>query len=257
VSLTRPIVGISSDLKQIALHPFHCVGDKYVQAMLGGAQALPVLLPAVGEAIGIDAILELVDGLLFTGSPSNVAPELYGRSLKSPDLADLLDPRRDATTLPLIPAAIARGVPVLGICRGFQEMNVAFGGTLLQAVQDEPGRMDHREDLEAELETQYGPAHAIEIVPGGRLSEITGVARAMVNSLHSQGVDQLGAGLRIEAHAPDGLIEAFSVIEAREFALAVQWHPEWHYQENPLSVSLFAAFGRACQRRRSARGAIP
>ncbi|MGA2548501.1 MAG: gamma-glutamyl-gamma-aminobutyrate hydrolase family protein, partial [Burkholderiaceae bacterium] len=239
------------------LHPFHCVGDKYVQAILAGAHALPILIPAVGDAIAVEDLLEMVDGLVFTGSPSNVAPERYGHKLRTPELAELLDPWRDATTLPLIPAAIHRGIPVLGICRGFQEMNVAYGGTLLQAVQDEPGRIDHREDLSASLEIQYGEAHPIQIVAGGQLAEIAGTQHARVNSLHSQGIEHLGSGLRVEATAPDGLIEAFSVIGASEFALAVQWHPEWHFQESPLSIALFGAFGRACKRRRSARGAIP
>ncbi len=218
---------------------------------------MPVLLPALGDAVSIEAILEFVDGLLFTGSPSNVAPERYGRTLHAADLAELLDVRRDASTLPLIPAAVAQGVPVLGICRGFQEMNVAYGGTLLQAVQEAPGRMDHREDLNDPLDVQYGMAHSVQFTPAGQLAEIAGAAEGMVNSLHSQGVDELGHGLRVEAVAPDGLIEAFSIVGAREFALAVQWHPEWHFKDNPLSVSLFAAFGRACKRRRSARGEIP
>jgi putative glutamine amidotransferase len=257
VSLGAAIVGIPADLKQIALHPFHCVGDKYIRAVSGGAGALPILLPALGDALEMEAMLQLVDGLLFTGSASNVAPERYGKALLHPDLAELLDPDRDSTTLPLIPAAIARGIPVLGVCRGFQEMNVAYGGTLLQAVHDEPGRLDHREDEQADLDTQYGPSHAVEFVPGGQLHEISGLTGAMVNSLHSQGVDRLGEGLLIEAVAPDGLIEAFSVRDAREFAMAVQWHPEWHFSENPLSISLFASFGRACKRRRSLRGAIP
>lgn len=257
VSARPPLVGIPCDLKQIALHPFHCVGEKYVQAVLHGAHAVPVLLPAIGSAISIDVLLELVDGLLFTGSASNVAPERYGEALRAAHLAEFLDQRRDATTLPLIPAAVERGIPVLGICRGFQEMNVAFGGSLLQAVQEEAGHLDHREDLSQPLEVQYAQAHPVEFRPNGLLAELTGKLGATVNSLHSQGIDRLADGLVVEARAPDGLVEAFSVQGASEFALAVQWHPEWAFRENPISLSLFGAFGRACKRRRSARDEIP
>jgi putative glutamine amidotransferase len=165
-----------------------------------------------------------------------------------------LDPARDATTLPLIRAALKRGVPILAICRGFQEMNVALGGSLHQAVQDVAGMMDHRENPDDSLDNQYGPKHSIELVSGGLLSQVlSGAREIMVNSLHGQGLNRLGAGIVVEATAHDGLIEAFSV-PASPFALAVQWHPEWRLLENPDSVKLFGAFGEACQeyRRKSA-----
>jgi putative glutamine amidotransferase len=161
----------------------------------------------------------------------------------------LHDPERDATTLALIPRAIAAGVPVLGLCRGFQEMNVAYGGTLWQHVHEVPGQAVHHEDSSAPLDVQYGPAHAVTLAAGGVLAGIAGSARITVNSLHHQGVRTLGAGLVEEARADDGLIEGFRVREARRFALAVQWHPEWKAQENPFSSALFKAFGDAARER--------
>jgi putative glutamine amidotransferase len=149
----------------------------------------------------------------------------------------------------MIPAAIAAGLPVLGICRGFQEMNVAFGGSLWQKLQEVPGHRDHREDKDAPLDEQYGPAHEVELVEGGQLRQLAGAARIRVNSLHSQGVQRLGAGLAVEAVADDGVIEAFRVAGAPAFAIAVQWHPEWKAMNNPFSRVLFGAFGDAARQR--------
>jgi putative glutamine amidotransferase len=163
----------------------------------------------------------------------------------------LHDVARDATTLPLIPAAIERGVPVLGICRGFQEMNVAFGGTLHQRLYEVQGLSDHREDESQPLEVQYGPAHEVVLEPGGILRGLAGTDRIRVNSLHSQGVDRLSEKLVVEARAPDGVIEAFRVRNAPRFALAVQWHPEWQAMSNDFSRALFAAFGAASRERLS------
>jgi putative glutamine amidotransferase len=165
----------------------------------------------------------------------------------------LHDPERDATSLPLIPAAVAAGVPVLGLCRGLQEMNVAFGGTLWQRVHEVPGYQDHRENKDEPLERQYADAHEVLLEPRGMLQAIAGKDRVRVNSLHSQGIRDLAPGLAVEARATDGLIEAFRVTAARAFALAVQWHPEWRVMNNPFSTALFAAFGRAA-RQRSAAG---
>ena len=165
----------------------------------------------------------------------------------------LHDPARDATTLPLIRAAVERGVPVLGICRGFQEVNVAFGGSLHQRVHEVPGYLDHRDDERQPLEVQYGPAHDVTLEPNGLLSRLAGAERVRVNSLHWQGIERLGPGLQVEARAPDGLIEAFRVAQAPSFALAVQWHPEWQVMSNAFSRALFAAFGAACRARASAR----
>lgn len=234
-------------------HPFHAVGDKYARAVLEAAGGLPLLIPALAEELGLDELLGRLDGVMFTGSPSNVEPHHYSGAPSDP--GTLHDPARDATTLPLIKKAVAAGVPVLGICRGFQEMNVAFGGTLHQKVHELNGRLDHREDLDDELDVQYGPAHEVTLEPGGVLHGLAQQDRVMVNSLHSQGIDRLGEGLLVEATAPDGLIEAFRVRPARGFALAVQWHPEWKVMSNSFSRALFAAFGSAARDFQQARRA--
>lgn len=244
----RPVIGIPADRRMIGAHPFHVVGEKYIDAIVTAAGALPLLVPALGaEVLGIDELLDSVDGLLLTGSPSNVEPRRYEGPPSAP--GTLHDPERDATTLPLIPRAIKAGVPLLGICRGFQEMNVAFGGTLAQRLQDLPDRLDHRENAGEPLEVQYGPAHAVSLEPDGFLCALAGSRTVTVNSLHAQGVETLGSGLAVEARAPDGLIEAFRVSDGPGFAVAVQWHPEWQVMGNALSRALFAAFGAASRER--------
>jgi len=246
----KPLIGIPADRRILGPHPFHCVGEKYIAAVAQAAGAVPLLVPSLGESAELDAILDSVDGVLLTGSPSNVEPHRYFGPPSEPDA--LHDPHRDATTLPLIPRVVAAGMPLLAICRGFQEMNVAYGGTLWQKVQEVPGFADHRENKEDPLEKQYGPAHEVELAPGGELRRIAGADRVPVNSLHAQGVQRLGDGLEVEARAPDGLVEAFRVRSAPGFALAVQWHPEWQVMSNPFSRALFAAFGDAA--RAHARG---
>jgi putative glutamine amidotransferase len=228
-------------------HPFHCVGEKYIAAVALGAGAIPVLIPSLGEGLDLDHILNRVDGVLLTGSPSNVEPHHYQGSASAPGTCH--DPHRDATTLPMIPRAIKAGLPILAICRGFQEMNVAFGGTLHQKLHEVQGFTDHRDDESQPLDVQYGPSHEVTLTSSGRLRELARADRLIVNSLHSQGVDKLGKGLTIEAKAPDGVIEAFRVTDAPSFAIAVQWHPEWQFEKNDFSRALFAAFGTAAKQR--------
>jgi putative glutamine amidotransferase len=239
----KPIVGIPCDHRMIGAHPFHAVGEKYIVAVRDGAGALPLLIPVLDTPIDIAEILETVDGILLTGSPSNVAPKRYGGP--GPRAGVLQDERRDALTLPLIRAIVDHGTPLLAVCRGFQELNVAYGGTLHQHVEEVPGRIDHREDKKAALDIQYAPIHDVNLTPGGTLERIAGTRTIKVNSLHSQGVDRLGDGLAVEATAPDGQIEGVRVKDARAFALGVQWHPEWRFRENAFSKALFAAFGEA------------
>lgn len=248
----RPVIGLPADRRMIGHHPFHAVGEKYIRAVVEAAEAIPLLIPSLGEALDIDAVLEHVDGILFTGSPSNVEPHHYRGPVSS--TGTLHDPHRDATTLPLIPRAVDSGVPVLGICRGFQEMNVAFGGTLHQKVHEVTGMLDHRDDESRSLDEQYGPAHEVSLEPDGVLRRLAGTDHVRVNSLHSQGVERLGSRLAVEARAPDGLVEAFRVKDAPRFALAVQWHPEWKVMSNSFSRALFAAFGAASRER--ARGQV-
>lgn len=247
VSTRKPVIGIPADRRLLGRHYFHCVGEKYIRAVAEGAQAMPVLIPSLGDGLNVRELLADFDGILLTGSPSNVEPHHYSGPPSDP--GTLHDAARDATTLPLIPHVIEGGMPLLAICRGFQEMNVAFGGTLWQKLHEVEGLRDHREDLQAPLEEQYGPAHEVELARGGLLQRLAGKDRITVNSLHSQGVQTLGHDLDIEARAPDGVVEAFRVRNAPSFALAVQWHPEWQFSENAFSVALFAAFGEAARER--------
>jgi putative glutamine amidotransferase len=247
----RPVIGISADRRMIGNHPFHQAGEEYMAAVTAAAGGIPVLLPALGDSIDPAEILERLDGIVLPGSPSNVEPHRYAGSASVP--GTLHDPDRDATTLTLIPKAIEMGVPLLGICRGFQEMNVAFGGTLLQRVHEVPGHMDHRDDESAELDIQYGPAHDVRLEPGGLFNKLAGTDQIRVNSLHWQGIERLGKDLVIEACAPDGLIEGFQVRNSPRFAVAVQWHPEWRAMSNPFSRALFAAFGDASRERAQTR----
>ncbi|MGH8243542.1 MAG: gamma-glutamyl-gamma-aminobutyrate hydrolase family protein [Steroidobacteraceae bacterium] len=240
--MRKPVIGIPADRRLLGSHWFHCVGEKYINAIVQAADAVPVLVPALGERY-LREWLASFDGILFTGSPSNVEPRHYRGPAPAP--GTLHDPERDATTLPMITGALDAGLPILGICRGFQEINVALGGSLIQKLQDVPGNLDHRENAESPLEEQYGPAHDIELVEGGLLHRIAGSTRLKVNSLHSQGVERLAPRLVPEAKAEDGVIEAFRIDGAKSFALAVQWHPEWKVMENPFSRALFAAFGQA------------
>lgn len=246
-----PLIGVTACVRQVGHKPSHTVGDKYVSAVVAGANGLPLIIPALGESLDQDALLSSLDGLLFSGSPSNVEPHHY--SGPQSDAGTLHDIARDATTLPLIRAAIAAGVPLLGICRGFQEINVALGGTLHQKVHETPGFMDHREPAGEPVEVQYAARHVVDVQPGGILAGIGLPAQIQVNSIHGQGVARLAPGLRVEALAPDGLVEAFSVEGARAFALGVQWHPEWQVRSNPNYLAIFQAFGKACSKRAGQR----
>ncbi len=246
MSSRLPRIGIPADRRQLGAHPFQAVGEKYIHAVSRAARGLPLLIPVLPEALDLDEVLASVDGILLTGSPSNVEPTRYGGDPSRP--GTLHDPERDGTTLELIPRAIAAGIPLLALCRGFQELNVALGGTLWQHVEEVPGHIDHREDKSQPLERQYAPAHDLLLEPGSALREwASGAAQVRVNSLHSQGVRELAPGLVVEARAPDGLVEAVRVRDAAAFAYGVQWHPEWQVLANDFSAALFAAFGAACR----------
>ena len=249
----RPIVIVPACTRDIGAHPYHAVQYKYIDAVVRGADCAPLILPALGSALDLEATLAACDGIMLTGSASNVHPSYYSQDVHDPALPQ--DRARDETTLPLIRAAVERGIPLLAICRGFQEMNVALGGSLFQAVQEVEGMMDHREDPELSLDDQYGPAHTVALTVGGKLHWIIGQAEISVNSLHGQGVNALAPGLQVEAIAHDGLVEAFSVANSPGFTLALQWHPEWRVTENPDSMKIFGAFGEACQAFAAERGA--
>ena len=237
----HPIVGIPACALLVVKGQLrHDTPARYPAAVLGGAGAVPILIPPLGEASL--AVLDRIDGLLLPGSPSNVHPSHYdGGDSITPDLHDL---ERDATTLRLIPEALARGMPLLAICRGIQELNVALGGTLHQTVHEVPERMDHRPGP-GTLEEKYAPRHLVFL--SGQLARIIGSTKILVNSLHGQAIDVLAPGLAAEAVAEDGTIEAVRVEKARNFALGVQWHPEWGYADDSASLAIFRAFGEACQ----------
>lgn len=247
-------VWLPMDHRQLGDHdhksPFLVLGDKYARAVKEGAGAQPVLFP-LADARQIPDLLAAVDGVMLTGSPSNVHPAHFDEPVLNPDLP--LDVARDGLTLALVKACLDYGVPLLGICRGFQEINVALGGSLSQAVQQLPGMMDHREPSGVPLAAQYAPSHEVRFVKGSAFAQWAGGDCAQVNSLHGQGIARLAQGLRAVGHAPDGLVEAFEVVGARTFAYAVQWHPEWQCLLNPFYAAIFEAFGQACRTRQSAR----
>ncbi|MBM3569915.1 MAG: gamma-glutamyl-gamma-aminobutyrate hydrolase family protein [Alphaproteobacteria bacterium] len=247
MSAHSPLVGVSGCVRSINDFPFHAVHERYLTALRDGADCMPLIVPALG-ADEIPNLLSRLDGLLLTGSPSNVEPDHYDGPAFRPET--LRDPQRDSTTLPLIRACIQAGIPVFAICRGHQELNVALGGSLHQHLHELPGRMDHRRDRSLPREQGYKPRHWVELVQGGLLERLTGERRVLVNSLHAQGIERLAPRLAVEAMAEDGTVEAVRVTDARGFALGVQWHPEALVADrNPVSLALFEAFGAACRAR--------
>jgi putative glutamine amidotransferase len=244
----KPVVLIPACNRLLGQHGFHVAGRKYIDAVrLAGCVALIVPAAAPDD---LDALLDLADGVLLTGSQSNVHPARFGEPIHDTTLP--LDPARDAWTLPLVPRVLERGIPLFAICRGFQEANVALGGSLHQAVHQVPGLRDHRA-AGGSAAAQYGPSHDVVVQPGGVLARVLPEPSIRVNSVHGQGLNRLADGLRVEAVAPDGLVEAFSVGAASGFNLAVQWHPEWQAADNPDSMRLLQAFGGACEAYRALR----
>jgi putative glutamine amidotransferase len=223
------------------------VGEKYLKAITEAAEAVPLIIPVLADDLAIDELVDQVDGVLLTGSPSDIEPHHYGGESGDPNA--LRDPHRDALTLPIARHALETGVPLFAICRGFQELNVVLGGTLHQKVKDAPGYHNHKENPDDPLDVQYGPSHPVSLTEGGLLARLAGTREVMVNSLHGQGVARLADGVTVEAVADDGLIEAFTVDSAAAFALAVQWHPEWKATGNEFSSAIFRAFGDACRLR--------
>ena len=242
----KPLIGISCCRKLFGPFgaPNHAASDTYVRAVDEVVGGVPVLLPANGAAADIHALLRRLDGIILTGSRSNVQPDLYAGPPHAEGTPE--DPFRDGLTLPLIRAATAAGVPLLAICRGLQEMNVALGGSLHQRLQDLPGRLDHSTPMQPSPRVRTAKAHIICIVPGTWLHRLAGGTTAPVNSLHNQGIDRLAPGLVIEALAPDGTIEAVRA-PGRGYAVGVQWHPENDFDTDPLSRALFESFAAAAR----------
>lgn len=251
--LHPPIVLLPICLRHFEDRWFHALPEAYSEAVRV-AGCLPMLVTAEGPE-EIDVLLDLADGILLPGSPNNVHPSHFNEVILNHDLP--LDLKRDGLSLPLIRAAIARGIPLLGICRGHQELNVALGGSLHQALHEVSGYANHQPHVDDVLERRYGPAHDIEIQPGGLLESILGKGSRRVNSIHGQGIHRIAPGMIVEALAPDGVIEAISNPAACGFNLGVQWHPEWQAVDNPVSEAIFGAFGEACRVFQAQRRQVP
>ncbi len=254
MSKLKPLVGLPADTYENHGFLFHSLGDKYVRALADVSQVLPVMIPSMIDVLNLDDLLDHFDGILMTGAVSNVHPPLYGEEPSADH--EPYDHNRDSMTLKLIRALIDRGIPLLCICRGFQELNVAMGGSLETELQRGQGRLDHRAPASDDTDMRYGPNHAVRVEKGGMLERITGKSEIMVNSIHRQGIKALGSGLTVEATAPDGIVEAVSVKDAQAFALATQWHPEYKAKDNPDSVKIFNAFGDAVRAHARSRSEI-
>jgi putative glutamine amidotransferase len=250
--MKQPLVAVPADRRFFDGYDWHATPNQYLEALISTTDALPVIIPAFGERLDLDGLLESVDGVLITGSRSNVHPSLYGGDASEEN--GPYDPDRDATTLPLIRKAIESGVPLLAICRGIQEMNVALGGTLATEVHELEGRMDHR-GPEGDHDKRFALRQPVRIAEGSCLAGVFGAGEITVNSVHRQAVDQLGPNLIVEAVAPDGTVEAISVTNAPAFAVGVQWHPEYWAGTDDNSAKIFRAFGEAVRAHQAAREA--
>lgn len=246
----KPLVAVVCDTRFFDRYEWHCAPETYLRALADIADVMPVLIPALAEKADVDAVLEKVDGVLLTGSKTNVHPERYG---DQPTQAhEPFDPRRDETVMRTITGAISRGLPLFAICRGIQELNVALGGSLATEIQTQDGRMDHRAPDSDDADFRFKLAHSVDAVAGGPLATALGAEKVQVNSLHRQGINALAPGLSVEATAPDGTIEAVSVRDAPGFAMGVQWHPEYWAASDPASRQLFVQFGNAVRERHAA-----
>ncbi|MBP1846947.1 putative glutamine amidotransferase [Rhizobium petrolearium] len=242
--MPKPIVAVPADIRELDGAIWHATPNQYVQAALKVAEVMSFIIPAFEEGNEIDAILDRVDGVLVSGSATNVHPSLYGREARDSD--GPFDPARDATSLPLIRSAIDRGIPLLAICRGIQELNVALGGTLASEIQEQPGTWDHRKPDVPHRDDMYAIRQPVFVREGSCIANHLGLSgEVQVNSLHRQAIAETAPRLRVEATAEDGTIEAVSVIDAKNFAVGVQWHPEYWAETDAPSRALFKAFGDA------------
>ncbi len=245
----KPVVLMSMGAQERKGHDYQVMTHKYIVPLVEIAGCVPVLVPTCCGTDDLEQYLDMADGVYLTGAGSNIDPALYGQENLTPDKAQ--DRDRDLFDLPLIKAAIARGLPIFAICRGMQEINVALGGDIYQKLYAEPGFNDHRENTDDPVDVQYAEAHKVRIHPGSWLAKVLGSEEVGVNSLHGQGVKTLAKGLEPLAHAEDGLVEAYHAPSLSPFLFAVQWHPEWRAAQNPVSVKIFEAFGEACRQRQA------
>ncbi|HEV7253327.1 MAG TPA: gamma-glutamyl-gamma-aminobutyrate hydrolase family protein [Mesorhizobium sp.] len=244
-SLPQPLVAVSTDVRHWDNYTWHATPQKYLEAAVAGADVFPLLVPSFGGRLDLETLLDRVDGVMITGSKSNVHPSLYGE--EATEANGPYDPARDATTLPLIRRAIERGVPLLAICRGIQELNVALGGTLATEIQERPGALDHRAAPSDNQDERFAIRQTVTIKPGSCLAQAFGAGDIRVNSVHRQGLDRVAPRLQVEAVAEDGTVEAVSVRDAKGFAVGVQWHPEYWVTSDEASAKIFRMFGGAAR----------
>lgn len=246
----KPIVAVTTDIKELDDYTWHATPEQYLRAALEVADVIPLLVPCFGDKLDLNSLLARVDGVLITGSRSNVHPSHYG--MTPTEHHEPFDERRDATSLPLIRRAVELGVPLLAICRGIQELNVAMGGTLATEIQERAGSMDHR-GHGATPDERFGLKHTVQIKPSSCLAGVLGAQEITVNSVHRQGISELAPRLQVEAVAPDGTVEAVSVIDAPGFAIGVQWHPEYWASRDAASRRIFEAFGESARQHAASR----
>ncbi|SEK38920.1 gamma-glutamyl-gamma-aminobutyrate hydrolase family protein [Roseovarius nanhaiticus] len=244
--MTRPVIGIIGNQHVIDdRYPLHGVGRMNLEAVSTVAGGLPYMIPADPALVSVEELMRVCHGFVLTGGRANVHPDHYGEP--ATEAHGAFDPARDAITLPLVRACVEAGLPIFGLCRGFQEMNVAMGGTLYPEIRDLPGRDNHRMPPDGTLEEQFALRHVVSFADGGVFHRLMGAREVMTNTLHGQGIKTPGARVVIEGHAPDGTAEAIHLQGAEGFALGVQWHPEWNAADDPVSRPLFAAFGAAAR----------
>ncbi|PVA11324.1 gamma-glutamyl-gamma-aminobutyrate hydrolase [Pelagivirga sediminicola] len=254
--MRRPILGIIGNQYVIEdRYPVHAVGRMNLDAAAHVAGGMPYVIAADPALVSVEELMEVCDGFILTGGRANVHPDTYGEL--PTEAHGAFDPARDAITLPLVRACVEAGQPILGLCRGFQEINVAMGGTLYPEIRDLPGRDNHRMPPDGTLEEQFALRHAVTFDEGGVFHRLMGTRQVMTNTLHGQGIKTPGARIVIEGHAPDGTAEAIHVSGAPGFALAVQWHPEWNAAHDPVSRPLFEAFGIAARHWAAGHGPVP
>lgn len=254
-SLRRPVVGIIGNSHLLNdSHSIHASGTMMSEAVAQAAGCMPIIIPSDPRLVTIPELLDLCDGFMLTGGRPNVHPEEYGE--EETPAHGTFDRHRDAVTLPLIRACVERGQPFFGICRGFQEVNVALGGTLYPEIRELPGRLNHRMPPDGTQEEKFALRHTVRFTEGGPFHRLLGAQEVMTNTLHGQGIKVAGARVRIDGHAPDGTPEAIFVADAPGFTMSVQWHPEWQAASDPVSRPLFAAFGGAARAWSAARSGI-
>ena len=242
----KPIIAITADYLMVRdIMPAATVYSVYTDAVIHAAGALPWIVPPAAEALDHKDLLDSIDGIIFTGARSNIQPQRYQGEAAPENTVQ--DPQRDATTLPLIPKVIDSGIPMLCICRGLQELNVALGGTLHQDVPNLPGKLNHYPPEDWSIERRFSPSHEVLLESDSELGRFTAAKIVTVNSIHEQAIDRLADNLIIEALAPDGIIEAVRVRNSEAFATGVQWHPEWDWRSHPLNAKIWEAFGAACR----------